>query len=230
MPVERFYSAESLEQGSKVTFEGAEFHHLKHVIRSKEGDLVELVNGKGDLASVRIESLGKKRASLLVESARSSKRSSFSLILIQAIPRPSRLDTILEKGTELGVTEFWLFPGERSERKIAQTQLPRLHSVTVAALKQCGRLFLPTMQIIPSVLKWERVPENCWYGDFSSDSKPLRPASQSAIVIGPESGLTSKEVEYLKALGAKPASLHPNTLRTDTAAICALSLLSQSVT
>jgi len=185
------------------------------------------VNGKGQLATGAVAKIGKKSAEVEVSSVHTKPAPNRALILIQAIPRRGRLDTILEKGTELGATEFWLFPGERSERKVKADQLERFSSVTVAALKQCGRLYLPEIRLLPGIQKWKDLPERTYYGDFSEGAKPLTSHSQAAIVIGPESGLTEQEIDHLRSLGAEAVTLHDNILRTDTAAICALALLSQ---
>ncbi len=227
MPAERYYTEASLEEGSSVTLEGGEHHHVAHVMRSKEEEVVELVNGKGALAQAKIRSLKKRVVELELISKEQAPEEDRELILIQAIPRQGRLDTILEKGTELGVTSFWLFPGERGERKLKEQQIQKLKSTLVSALKQCGRLYLPEIKLLPSLKKWNELPSNCYFGDFSEEAKPLSSQRQAAIVIGPESGLSDEEIRSLRSLGATGATLHHNILRADTAAIVALALLSQ---
>lgn len=231
MPEDRFYTKEKLSK-SDVLLQGEELRHIA-VMRMKEGENVELINGKGELAEARVISLGKKEARLEVTSVQ-HKPPSFPLILAQAIPRPSRLDVILEKGTELGMTKLILFPGEHSEKtSFTQEQLQRIEKVLIAAIKQCGSLWLPEVEIAPPLLKWQELPCTSYFGDFREGAMTLhsawvkKPPEKGALfVVGPEKGLTEREEKHLEELGAVGVSLHKNVLRTDTAPLCALSLMS----
>lgn len=234
MPAERFYINAPLTEGASVFLEDQEFHHLAHVMRGVEGEQVELVNGCGFLSQARIERIEKKRAQLIVTSLSYVPKNSFKLILAQAIPRLNRLDFIVEKGTELGMDELWLFPGELSERKnLTESQLERMQAVAVAAMKQCGRLYLPLLCLKKPLKNWELQELPLYFGDTDPSapifekSWKLKSSLEGVIfVIGPESGLTAKETESLKSLKALGVALHPNILRTDTAALTALSLIS----
>ncbi len=224
MPAERYYIDQVLNEGASLSLEGKEHHHLAHVMRTKVGDAVTLVDGRGNLAEGVATAVGKKKSTIQVKQVRSEPPDS-SLILIQAIPRQARLDMILEKGTELGVTEFRLFPAERGERKLLDTQLRRLQGISVAALKQSGRLHLPEITVLPRLLEWSNLPKGTAFGDVNEKERRLDGACRS-VVIGPESGLSQHEIDHLRELGATPVTLHRNILRTDTAAICALSRMS----
>ncbi len=85
-------------------------------MRIQEGEIIELVNGRNELAQAKLIEIEKKRARAEIVSVVKTEPSR-PIILCQALPRPNRLDTIIEKGTELGMTELRLFPGERSEKK-----------------------------------------------------------------------------------------------------------------
>lgn len=158
----------------------------------------------------------------------------YRLILAQAIPRTNRLEFILEKGTELGMTEIWLFASARSERRnFSEHQEARLKNITIAALKQCGRLFLPTIVMLPQIKDWPKLPYPAFFGDTQPSAPILASAFQKhdgcqevLFCIGPESGFTPEETTLLQTHGANGVKLHPNILRTDTAALAALSLLS----
>src|SRR5690606_11541255 len=133
----------------------------------------------------------------------------------QAIPRSNRLETILEKGTELGVTSFWLFPADKSERtECKEEQLERYRLILISALKQCGRLFLPSIEWRPPLSKWKELPAPLFFGDLSKDAAPLDQAPPSLIfAIGPESGWSAKEIDQLHALEGKGICLSPHILR-----------------
>jgi 16S rRNA (uracil1498-N3)-methyltransferase len=151
------------------------------------------------------------------------------------MPKPNRLDFILEKGTELGVDAFWVFPGQLSIKKeFFPHQMERAQSLLVAAMKQCGRLTLPTLHLQPPLTQWTTFPSTAFFGDLSPEALPFEIVwkqstgltSPFLFITGPESGLTSQEEQFLKEGGVKGVRLHPYILRTDTASLMAVSLLS----
>jgi 16S rRNA (uracil1498-N3)-methyltransferase len=227
MPHNRYFTTTPLNQGASLSLEGGEFHHLAHVMRAQVGDSLELVNGKGDLASARVEKIEKKSATLLITSLHHEERSQRKIILAQALPRASSLEWILEKGTELGADAFWLFPGMRSEKKsLAPTQFQRLLTHLISAMKQCGRLDLPELLLKPPLIEWSAPPGLLLFGDTRPTAHPLPPLKneQSTLFfIGPEKGFDPKELHFLEeTLHATGVKLHKNTLRVETAALTAL--------
>ncbi|MES2199950.1 MAG: RsmE family RNA methyltransferase [Chlamydiota bacterium] len=236
MPVERFYLEGELNQGDDVSLKNEEFHHLAHVIRVKEGEVIELVNGKGSLATAKIKKITRHLAEVTILSSEQAPPLSYELILAQAIPRQPRLEYILEKSVELGVTKIWLFPGELSEKKIlAPSHLERAHHIITSAMKQCGRLFAPELVLAPSLFSWDpkSLPKASFFGDTHPDARSFlncltaEKPSSLCVVIGPEKGFNPKETTWMKnTLHIQGVHLHPNILRTDTAAICSLSLAS----
>jgi 16S rRNA (uracil1498-N3)-methyltransferase len=226
MPAERFFAEVPFTVGETVVVEGLEFHHLRNVMRKEKGEGLELVNGKGQLAVAIIEKIGKHDARCNILSVQ-EKPSTARIILAQALPRLNRLETIIEKAVELGVLEFWLFPGELSEKtELSHNQLQRLHMIAVGAMKQCGRLDLPQIVLKPALAQWEATGMPSFFGDTAENAPWIKPVAGSALIfIGPESGFTDEEEATLKKLGAQGVKLHNNILRTDTAAIAALCLL-----
>lgn len=232
MPTERYFLNASLEKEHTIFIKGTEFHHLAHVMRTKVNDKVEVLNGRGALAIAKVLELKKDHAKLYIEDIYCEQPKSSALILAQAIPKPNRLDYILEKGTELGADIFWLFPGQLSVKKeLFPNQIERAQALVIAATKQCGRLFMPEIIMKPSLLKWLSLEGNqMYFGDVRQQAplfiKQEQQLNQQAFVTGPESGLTDEEVAHLEKIGAKGVKLHDNILRTDTASIMALSLMS----
>lgn len=226
MPAHRFFLNSPLTH-STLSLSEEELHHLKHVMRARPGDTVEIVNGKGTLVQARLLDA----THLEITHRHQEPPPSRTLVLAQALTRPALLDWIIEKGTELGATHFWLFPGELSDKKeLSPHQLERLSTLLISALKQCGRLYLPTLEIKPRLLLWQRPPGTLLYGSFAPGAKPLQPHAPSPVIIfiGPEKGLSNGEESFLEnKLHASPVTLHPNILRAETAALCALSVLSQ---
>jgi 16S rRNA (uracil1498-N3)-methyltransferase len=231
MPAERFYIPTPFKENLEVILEGQEFHHLAHVMRLEEGEQAELVNGEGSLAHAKLIKRDKKKALFLIETVSTEPKPVKKIILAQALPRINRLDTIIEKATELGATHIWLFPGQLSERKsLTEHQVERLQGLAVSAMKQCGRLYLPELKILPALDKWEKTEVPSYFGDVRATAPLFLDAyhrkESTLFFIGSEAGFNDKEVTQLESLGAKGVKLHGNILRTDTAAIIALSLIS----
>lgn len=234
MPAERYFIPEPLQRFERKLLQGAEFHHLVHVMRTRVGEAVELVNGLGALAVASVEAISKDSATLMIREYTSQDPAEKTLILAQGIPKNNRLDFILEKGTELGVSEFWLFPSQHSVKKeLFASQLARMHSLTVAAMKQCGRLFLPKITIKPPLELWQEWSGAAFFGDTEPEAEPLWKMCQQdltskgpfTLFIGPESGFSDQETAWLKSRGVIGVKLHDNILRTDTAAILAIGLI-----
>jgi 16S rRNA (uracil1498-N3)-methyltransferase len=232
MPAERFFIDTLFTLDTSVLLEDSELHHLT-VMRIRSGDEIELINGKNQFATAQVEKIDKRSAHLQIISLDNVPPKTTKLILAQGIPRFNRLEFILEKGTELGVDEFYLFPAILSEKDDFSTnQMQRMKQLLISAMKQCGRLDLPQIKIMPPLNEWAPFHGELFFGDtypqapiFSSVLKPLK---EACIFIGPEKGFHDKEthflVDKLKAVGVK---LHHNILRTDTAAIAALSIAGQ---
>jgi len=228
MPHDRFFINLPLTANDEVLLEDEEAHHLR-VMRKQPLDKIELINGQNMLAAATISKIEKKRIVLLIDSVFTASPP-YPIILAQAIPRLNRLDTIIEKGTELGVTTFWLFPGEKSEKKeLKENDLLRLHRITISAIKQCGRLDLPELLTKPSLSHIGELPFPAYFGDTERGAPPFfqlwKKGESVLFFIGPEGGFSEKESLVLKNLNVKGVRLHPNVLRTDTAPLVALSLI-----
>jgi 16S rRNA (uracil1498-N3)-methyltransferase len=240
MPAERFYiKDQSFELTGSVIIEKEEFHHLHHVMRIKVGEVVDLVDGIGSLAQAQIQSIDKHKATLQIQSLDKILPTENKIILAQALPRLPKLEYIIEKSVELGVTDIWLFPGTLSEKKeLSASQDTRIQNITISAMKQCGRLFLPKIIQLPSILSWtsENLPQESFFGDTDSSAPPFLKSLQNLksssvlIAIGPEKGFHEKETIHMKNnLRLNGIKLHQNILRTETAAVHSISLLSSFI-
>ncbi|MFA6916193.1 MAG: RsmE family RNA methyltransferase [Parachlamydiales bacterium] len=233
MPHYRFYTPDNLNLHENVTLEEEEARHLIRVMRASEGDHVELINGRGILAHAHVKEIKKNSCILVVDKLHKEVPSPHSLVLLQGLPKINRLDTILEKATELGVNEILLFPGERSEKEgLSVQQTLRAHAILIAATKQSGRLFLPKISLLPEIGSWPKMQGALFYGDVRPQATRLWDALQKTrepnihFCIGPEAGLSEHEIMLLEEKGFLGVSLHYNILRTDTAPIAALAIIS----
>ncbi len=233
MPHNRYFVDQPFQSQVSVTLSGDEFHHLARVTRGKVGDFAELVNGRGQLAEATVSRLNKHEAELQIQRLIETPRQKAPLILAQALTRMNHLEWIIEKGTELDASAFWLFPGIHSEKEsLSKTQALRLKNLAISAMKQCGRLDLPAIVMQPPLLQWVPLDGTLFYGS-TSDNAPylwdldLEPLpSPVTLFIGTESGFDPKETHFLESkLKAKGVRLHSNILRAETAALTALSLI-----
>ena len=220
MPHDRFYIDAPLE--GEVTLTGEEFHHLSRVMRKATGEVVELVNGKGGLATATLTHLKKTEGTLRVDHVEIRPPLLSPLTLIQALPKMSHLEWIFQKGTELGVSRFALYPSAQSEKKdLSDNQKRRLQQILIGAMKQCGRLDLPTFE-------WGLPPleGTLFFGDLTPGAPLLSEVAilPATLMIGPEKGWTNEEIEMLRAKG-QGVRIAPYTLRAETAAIAGLSIL-----
>lgn len=207
-----------------------EFHHLVHVMRNKENDIVELVNGRGELAKAKIEKIEKSKATLLILECEKSPKTASSIRIAIPLIRMERLEWAIEKATELGAEAFTLFPAQHSEKKqISPHQLDRLFQITISALKQCKRLYLPPLKLVSSLQEALIQDGTILFGDIN----PKAPSLSSWInhsniqwISGPEKGFSPQEIDFLSK-HAQGVHLHPNILRAETAPLVALSILSQ---
>lgn len=228
MPAERFFTDLPLKKREKVLLEGEEAFHMVRVMRVRVGDDIELINGKGLLATATVLTAHKESVELSLNDVQSQPLPPPALILCIALPRFPRLEFIIEKGTELGTNAFWFFSGERSEKEaLSDHQSTRLRHLAIAAIKQCGRLDLPEIALKPSLNKWSKPDGVLFFGDTRPQAPPLTPSAKHPVFFfsGPESGFSPSEIALLESWHAKGVSLHKNILRADTAPIVAAARL-----
>ncbi len=223
MPQNRFFVSDI----SNPVLSEEEWKHIK-VMRLHDGEVFELVDGKGSIA---LASLAGKNITIH-ESTK--EKESAPLIIAQAFPRLNRIDIILEKGCELGMTEIILFVGDLSEKtSISDNQKRRFETILINAMKQSGRLYLPRITLAEDMesIAIGNKDKTLLFGDVSKEARPLvKYDLKEGIVffVGPEKGFSESEEKRMRELGAKGVSLSPHILRTDTAPLAALAIISQA--
>ncbi|MEX0961973.1 MAG: RsmE family RNA methyltransferase [Simkaniaceae bacterium] len=202
-----------------------EHHHLTKVCRQKKGEEVEVIDGKGHLFKAKIKEIQRHKTHLEIFSF-SHTPPTRKFTLVQGLCRQNRLDLILEKGCEIGVDQFIIIPMDRSEtHTLSENRLSRMHRILQCALKQSGRLHLPSLSILSTLHSIPNI-EQVYFGDLSADALPFHPKIKETpltFVVGPESGFSDEERLWLKTKGIG-VRLNPNILRTETAAIVAAAL------
>ena len=207
-----------------MTLTGSEAKHM-HVMRIEEGEKCELVNGKGDLCIVAVSKKSAHAITVEIESVHKEKKPKSSFHLALGLQKSSHLELAIEKGVELGVFSFSLFPADQSEKKeIKEHALCRLQTITISAMKQSGRLFLPKISFYSSLEEIPSFSGERYFGDIKKEAPWFLPPKGDSLLffIGPEKGWSKKEISFLEnRVQAKGVKLSRHILRAETAAICA---------
>lgn len=225
MPVNRFFRSGPLYLEETVEFKNEEAKHMTRVLRLTPGEEVEITNGKGLLAKGNILSVTKQSVSVSITHLEQIPLPSYEIHLWQSLIRPSKLDLIVEKGTELGITHFHFFHAENSEKTtLSENQKTRLQYLAISGCKQSGRVFIPHFDFSAS---YTQINEG-FFGDVAPNAPHILVMNKRQklhFINGPESGFSKAEQEKLRAKGIQGVSLSDAVLRTETAAIAAATFL-----
>lgn len=235
---ERYYCDASLGLG-EVLLQGPEAHHLAAVCRLRPGDLVVLFNGDGHEYPARIESVTKKQVLLNVERVESPERElPYRLVTAAPLPRGDRAQMLLEKLTELGVSDFIPLRTERSVVEPREAKLDKLQRYAIEASKQCGRNRLLRVHGLTSwtellsAPQWPSLRRVAHVGGAVVGANQLTVGETTAdqlLAVGPEGGLTDTEVAQAIAAGWEVVGLGPRILRVETALLALVIWLGQVV-
>jgi 16S rRNA (uracil1498-N3)-methyltransferase len=224
---------DDLAAGARVALDPAQAHYLRNVMRLAAGDPLLAFNGRDGEWRARLVAVGKRDAALALEDRTRAQTTGPDLGLIVALVKRARLETIVEKATELGVRQIQLVVTRRTNAD--HTNLARLRAIAVEAAEQTGRLDAPEVegpQTLNRLLAAWPAGRRLMFCDEAGDAPPAlealsagAPDTPWAILIGPEGGFSGEERAAIRGLAAAvPVSLGPRILRADTAAISALTL------
>lgn len=218
----RVFCTDIPDTGGYAVPDSREAEHLFKVLRARDGEFVEILDGKGCRAQAVVEN---KR--LLVTAKEVIPEPEEKLHLCCALPRKQKLDQLLKQAAELGV---WSIRPVRCMRSVAEGgPRERWDLLLREACKQSGNPFLPVVEKeekLPDALK-KLQQENIkiYYGSITPLEHGGGSASAKAVVIGPEGGFAPEELQMMEKCDAQPLNLGPYVLRLETAAVCALAVL-----
>ena len=204
-----------------------EARHVLQVLRMRKGDLLQLTDGKGRRATGRILQEKVSQCRLEITDIQSVERFRSGEIHLAVAPTKNadRMEWLVEKATELGCNGFHFFQSERTAR--SHLNLERLERVALSAIKQSGQYHLPE-------IKWHKQLQQLPLADFdriviadlSSSHTRLNPIPfrKMLLLIGPEGDFTAEELVWLGTQKTESIRFLPQVLRTETAALYALSL------
>jgi 16S rRNA (uracil1498-N3)-methyltransferase len=219
--------------GSTVTLAGEPHHHLAVVLRARPGDPVTLFDGAGGEVDARVLRIDRAETELELGARRSAAISPGAITLLCAIPRGPRMDWLIQKTVELGVSAIVPLLAARSVARPEPGRRERWASIAREAARQCGRADLPEIAgptPLPEALADPGLPARR-LALFERDQAPGLAAAlagatpaPTALLIGPEGGFEPSERDAARAAGFSAVSLGARILRVETAAIVAVAL------
>ncbi len=229
--IDLYYVGEPFS-GKTITVTGEEFIHITRVMRYEKGDNIHITDGKGKIFSVKISSIGKSSLSAEILNTYEYENSLDNFtIAIPALKKIDRQEFALEKCIEMGFTKFVFFQSLRSIPKSFKPE--RLQSISIAAMKQSLRAFLPEIRTEKKIEALAEMGKKVIY--FGQDEKRtinqfiknVYVNEQYLLVFGPEGGLNDDEIKILEA--ADSVRITKNRLRTETAIVSAAVLISNAI-
>jgi len=236
----RFFVPQEAIRDGIADLPSDQVHHLRDVLRIGSGEVVEIFDGTGHgyVGQVQLTDLGVSIRDLQTIDSRPPR---VRLILAAALIKSAKFEWILQKATELGVQEIVplrtrLSDIEISDSKIA-FRLERWDRIVKEAAKQCRRLDTPRIHAPKSFRDFMEAthPPSCariFLNEKASDlwhPTPEALAEQVVLCVGPEGGWETSEVEHARIAGFEIFSLGPWTLRAETAAIAAVSIIEHQI-
>lgn len=235
----RFFITPDQVQGPRITVTGDDLRHIRTVLRKKTGDLLTLLDGAGAEYTVEIADMQRDAIVADVISQRRREVRGPRVILGQGLPKSDKMDWIVQKATELGVSSLVPLVTQRTvvKTKDAEKRIARWQKIAREAAMQSNRTDVPAVEGLRSLdaflgaaapatgtlllLPWEE------------GTRPIKDALRSSpgaenivVLIGPEGGFALSEAEAAREKGFHLVSLGPTVLRTETAAVAALSMIS----
>jgi len=228
---------QKVDVGKEIIIKGPPLEAL-HFQGGRVGSLITLTDSEGNDFRGRVTHLSKEKASIFIfDGFLSPTESSVEIILLQALPEKERMELIIQKTTELGVSGIIPFKSERSisleEREAKQKKAHRWQEIAVKAVQQSRRAKVPWIAAYHLFNEALKVCEDdglkiiLWEKDGGKLKNVLRQYSPQKIyvMVGPEGGFTEEEVNLARGRGFIPVKLGQRILRTETAAITLVGIL-----
>lgn len=221
--------------GNIASISGSDYRHITKVLRLKRGDSITLFDEDSTEYSGNIKQINQKDILVEIkESWQSKTESDLNIYLYQAVIKSSRMDLVVQKTTELGVTRIIPVVTERTQNWI-KTKLDRLNKISLESAKQCRRTSPPE---ITKPVNFEKALEKAQDNGlkiilYENSALSLKDhfnkldgnIKNISVFIGPEGGYTENEIKLAESLGYTALGLGKRVLRAETAAITLISLL-----
>ena len=231
MPHPRIYCELRLGPGAQFTLAPEAANHVARSLRLKAGDAVTVFDGRGGEYEASIQRIDRGEVDVKTLAFRDIDREpAVEVGLVQGLPEADKIDSIIQKSVELGVA--WVQPvicdrsvvrlkGERAARREAHWR-----RVAIAACEQCGRNRVPEVRALCAFPDWLSRASDALRWMLIPGAPPLaareRPSRPLELLVGPEGGLSDRELDLARTRGFEGVGLGPRILRTETAPLAAL--------
>ena len=242
----RFFVKNNQINNDKITIIDEDVKHIKNVLRKQIGDKIEVCNqDTGNSYKCEIEIIAENEIETKIIEEQKNIQEKIKVDIYQGLPKSDKMELIIQKSVELGVYDIIPIEMKRCVVKVnekdKQKKLQRWQKISEVAAKQCGRNIIPKIKPILNLknicnmlkeydivlLAYEKEEKITIKQELNNIKENLNNNSKFkiAVIIGPEGGISTEEVELLQKNGAKSITLGKRILRTETVALNVLSVI-----
>ncbi|MDQ6969607.1 MAG: 16S rRNA (uracil(1498)-N(3))-methyltransferase [Mariprofundus sp.] len=236
----RLYLNQELTVASSITLESDQAHYLRSVMRLAAGDEIILFNGCGGEYLCSIEQLARNHLLCRIESFSDISRELPNRIhIVQAACRSEKIETVLQKATELGAASFSIVRSERSSLKLdaakLNKRLQRWQQIIIEAAEQSGRTIVPkihwinNLASVPALGLCFTLHPEATATSWQQESQSIQQADDISLAIGPEGGWSQRDIDTLNGADFRCLTFGPRIMRTETAAPALLAAIQAGV-
>lgn len=237
----KFFTARENISDTQIVIDNDDVNHISRVLRLDVGDKITVCDGRGCDYTARIEEIGSRKIiCAILEKYKSSTEPNIEVTLFQGLPKASKMDYIIQKTTELGITKIVPCTLSRcvvklENQKAEAKKTERWQKVAEAAAKQSGRGVVPQISApmtLDEALKELKNYDICFAPYECEEQNNIKSVLLSkaepkkvGFIIGPEGGFDPAEIEKIKSAGIPTVTLGRRILRTETAGEAVLSMI-----
>ena len=229
----RIFVDQQLQEGKALMLPDEAAHHVARVLRLRTGHALILFDGRGGEYEAEISSVEKRFVEVLINEYREvDKESPIRITLVQGISRGQKMDFILQKAVELGVERIVPVMTEHGNVRLddqrQQKKIGHWQGVIVGACEQSGRNKIPELVAPIGFDEWLSLDSGVTKLIMNPESgvslaKLSKPKGSVVVLVGPEGGFSDDEIKKAGAAGYQDINIGPRILRTETAALVAIS-------
>ncbi|MBT0962905.1 16S rRNA (uracil(1498)-N(3))-methyltransferase [Denitromonas sp. IR12] len=231
--IHRFFCPGPLSAGVSVALPDEAAHHATRVLRLRPDAAIEVFDGEGHACAATLDSSGTPVMARLTAALPDEPAPRCRITLVQALATGDKMDWVVQKAVELGVSDIQPVSARRSVVRLdgarAEKRLAHWRKVAVSACEQCGRNRLPQIHEVQTLTQWLVGAQGGWVLAPAAE-QPLRTRALPAdgrvtLLVGPEGGWDDDELAAMRARGIEALSLGPRVLRTETAGLAAVAAI-----
>lgn len=236
-----FYVEPEAVSTDTVRITGGDVNHIKNVLRMRPGEEIMILDGSGMEYRCEIQTIADEVLAKVLEAKKTEAELSVRLLLFQGLPKKDKMELIIQKAVELGVSEIIPVLTKRTvvkleDKKKEQKKLERWQAIAEAAAKQSGRGIIPKVceavkfaEAVKQAITLDEalIPYELAEGmdEARERIRGLHDKKTIGIFIGPEGGFEEDEIALAAEAGIHPITLGKRILRTETAGLCILSVI-----